>query len=180
MVAGFSRVALLAVSLCMAAALPLTAGSDGIDPGTRQAELLKKRMAEALLSLERAVEFCETKRSTLKRDVFDGVDISQESLRRALPYFFVKADNACMKDSAMDFLLAYHLLKEADLHSEFNNSDGASSAYLVVDSYMQEIENEVEYLSIPAAERQALESIQELHTPFDLIGTAENLDLLSK
>ncbi|MCC5812192.1 MAG: hypothetical protein JJU06_17680 [Ectothiorhodospiraceae bacterium] len=180
MVAEYSKAALVAVSLSIGMALPLVANGESIAPGSRQAELLKKRMAEAVITLERSVESCESQRSTLQRDAFEGAGISQDSLRLALPYFFVKADNACTRDSAMDFLLASHLMEEAGLAPGFNDRDGGSSAYLVVDSYMQEIENEAEYLSIPADERQALESIQDLHRPFDLISTAENLGLLPR
>jgi hypothetical protein len=99
----------------------------------------------------------------------------------ALSYLNVYANNACIDQTAKEFVVAAYIAKSAGIvHDDDAPSDNTELQSLVLDSWWRETQLKARYLQLPKAGRDQIDRINELHQPFDLIRSAEAAQLLGK
>ncbi len=162
---------LVVMALC---ALP--AKVFGNDSVSSQIEIAEARVADALIQLHEKSERCAEQRTVLPADAFDHLDIPTEHIKTALIYFHTRAENQCISLEAHKFVGAANVLERL-LPMENEALDDLRYSDLVVESFLDEVEKEADYLQLPQPTREALEAIPVLRQPFELLESAKSIGL---
>jgi len=147
-----------------------------VTPVTEQM-LAKQRLTRAVAKLEEKTAECVASRVVLPAQLVSGLDISSTDLKKALVYFHARAENKCVEREASEYVVASTLVRQIEVGASAESRDILDLSRLATESLIDEIQKEVDYLSLPEDARRGLESIPELKQPFDLLKSAKNMGL---
>ena len=155
------------------------AGGDPVTP-----EILALRdFSASVVNIEKRDTECKHQKQELPYSEIQALGLSVPSLKVALRYHFANASYLCVKSEISEFLLSTaalkDLAKETPQTKAFKEGlDGGNS--LMITHLSQTYKAKADYLALTKSERDSIETISALKTPFDLMVAAQALDLFTK
>ncbi|MDF0604239.1 hypothetical protein HZU77_001035 [Neisseriaceae bacterium TC5R-5] len=171
MAVKFSRFA------CLLLVLPLLALAAKDDVKAIHA-IAQAGLQQAISLSEKNYQECDDRQIVLPKNLFDGIDLSDDDKRTVLSYFSIKAQSACNSPAMMTLLRATLFAREVKL-PDYSAADDpeALRVLFALHPLPLELRYEARYLQLPESERKALEKLVPLQQGFKLRESAKNLGL---
>jgi macrodomain Ter protein organizer (MatP/YcbG family) len=137
--------------------------------------LAKNKYNESVSEVGKVEVKCQKLEVILDKHLLSHIKANKEQLKTALIYYHFNAIASCTREAVKNYLLASAVLTSLD--SE-NSELYTKSNELIVTTFTQLLETQANYEALPDGLKDKLSDIEALHSPFNLIKSAEALGLM--
>ena len=157
--------------LCMAMVLPSACLAND------DQQLAKIALEQAQTDLDaysEALDACKKSESTLPKDIFSGLSLTLDQKKLVMMYHATKANYECAKPAMNQYLVSASILAHYAPEKAEGLSKGGS---LLIYDAIKVFELAPRYNELPAGTREKLGTVDVLRKPFNIISSADNLDI---